>query len=237
VRNHAHDNEVIFLVLAGALSDQAKVGPREGETLHAGGLRALPAGDRRDLTFGPEGAVCLVVELHDGLTRDASIQIRKRTHSRSRHVTSLAAGLRRHVHASPSGSPLLLELDVLELLAQFAREQRGVRLSEPPRWLTRVREELEDASAYPDVDRLAEEAGMHPLHVVRAFKDHYGCAMGDVVRRIRLDRAHRLIVGTVEPLSHIAAATGFADQSHMTREVRREFGAPPARLRRAAGQR
>jgi AraC family transcriptional regulator len=231
VHRHGHEGEVLFLVLEGALAERARIGGTDETELPAGVLRALPAGDRRDLTFGPAGATCLVVELDAALERDSGVRIRRRLVSRDPSLTCIALRLRGHLDAGSSS--LLFELDLLELLAQVAREGRHGRVLGAPRWLQHVRAHLEDAVAYPDLDGLASDAGVHPLHLVRAFRDHYGCSMGDVVRRTRLDRAYRRIVDTTEPLVDVAAASGFADQSHMTREIHLAFGAPPARLRRS----
>jgi AraC-like DNA-binding protein len=46
----------------------------------------------------------------------------------------------------------------------------------------------------------------------------------------RARRCARALAGA-EPLAHIAAAHGYADQAHMARDLRRWFGAPPTRLR------
>jgi transcriptional regulator GlxA family with amidase domain len=38
------------------------------------------------------------------------------------------------------------------------------------------------------------------------------------------------------PLAHVAALAGYADQSHLTRELRRFLLATPAHVRRGAGR-
>ena len=234
VREHGHEGEVLFLVLEGARTERGRIGDRAEVTLPAGKLRVLPAGDRRQLTFGPDGATCLVVELDEGLGHDSGVRIRQRALSTDPYLLRLALRLREHLDGAPRCRPsLLLDLDLLELLAQVARVPRSRGLARhPPRWLKRVRDRLEDAVTYPNLDGLGEEAGVHPLHVLRAFRAHYGCSMGDVVRRTRLEQAYRRVVDSARPLADVAALSGFSDQAHMTREFRRAFGLPPARLRK-----
>jgi AraC family transcriptional regulator len=232
VSNHRHDTEVLVLLLAGALTDRGRNGERSSEVLTAGSLRILPAGDRRDIRIGPEGARCLVIELDRPLELRDGIRITRRAVTRDPHITRLAVKLRPGSECSSRADALLADLDLTELLARFGREQNMTRVRRTPQWLNNVRAAIDDAVSYPNVDELATIAGVHPLHLVRAFREHFGHSIGDRVRRARLSRAHQHVVETSQSLSTIAAVTGFADQSHMTREFQRAFGASPARMRR-----
>jgi len=234
VSNHRHETEVLVLLLAGALTDHGKNGERSSEVLTAGSLRILPAGDCRDIRIGPEGARCLVIELESPLELGDGTRVTRRAVTRNPDITRLAAKLRPDSEISSPAGALLADLDLTELLARFGREQNMVRVRRTPGWLNNVRAAIDDAVAYPNVNELATIAGVHPLHLVRAFREHFGHSIGDRVRRARLTRAHQHVVQTRESLSTIAAATGFADQSHMTREFQRVFGASPARLRRGS---
>lgn len=46
----------------------------------------------------------------------------------------------------------------------------------------------------------------------------------------RIERAKELIAGRGVPLAQVAAAVGFADQSHFTRHFRRIVGVTPGRF-------
>jgi AraC-like DNA-binding protein len=85
-----------------------------------------------------------------------------------------------------------------------------------------------------DLRGWAERHGLRSESVSRGFRRAYGVPP----RRFRADaRARRAwveILGSRTPLAAIAFAEGFADQSHMTREVRRLTGAPPAIWRRSS---
>jgi len=54
------------------------------------------------------------------------------------------------------------------------------------------------------------------------------------VRRLRADFANRQIVGSSLPLSEIALAAGFADQSHLNKTFKSVFGVTPAARRKSA---
>jgi AraC family transcriptional regulator len=49
----------------------------------------------------------------------------------------------------------------------------------------------------------------------------------------RVERAGHLLRCTPMPIAEIAARTGFVDQSHLTRVMRRLAGITPAALRRS----
>ena len=67
---------------------------------------------------------------------------------------------------------------------------------------------------------------------VRTFARRYGETMGNFVRRRRLEWAMDALLTSGEPIAGIAMAAGYFDQSHFTRQFRRQVGTTPARFRR-----
>ncbi|MER7504083.1 AraC family transcriptional regulator [Nonomuraea pusilla] len=84
------------------------------------------------------------------------------------------------------------------------------------------------------IDDLAVATGASRYAVYRAFRAQYGLSPSDFQRQLRL-RAARGLIARGEPISEVAARTGFADQSHLTRWFTRCFGLTPGAYRRAAG--
>jgi AraC-like DNA-binding protein len=70
---------------------------------------------------------------------------------------------------------------------------------------------------------------------VRAFERQFRAAFHltpqKFLRRLRLRIASRALMGTEESLAEIALKCGFADQSHFSREFRRQFGRTPREYR------
>jgi AraC-like DNA-binding protein len=66
----------------------------------------------------------------------------------------------------------------------------------------------------------------------RAFSAAFGVSARQFRAELRARAAWLRIVETREPLAAIAAASGFADQAHMTRSVRQLTGGSPAAWRR-----
>lgn len=95
----------------------------------------------------------------------------------------------------------------------------------------RVRQRL-DAEAVT-LDELARELGTHPSHLVRVFGREYGLPPHRYVVARRLDRARRLLLDGV-PIAEVAVATGFHDQSHLTRHFRALLGTTPGAYRASA---
>jgi transcriptional regulator GlxA family with amidase domain len=81
------------------------------------------------------------------------------------------------------------------------------------------------------LDTLASMAGLSTHHFARAFHQSVGVPPHSYLLTRRLERAERLLRETRLPLAEIAAATGFADQSHLSRHFRRRTGMPPSLAR------
>jgi AraC-like DNA-binding protein len=94
----------------------------------------------------------------------------------------------------------------------------------------RVRDRL-DTDEPPLLTDLARELGAHPSHLVRVFRREYGLPPHRYVVGRRLDRARRLLLDGL-PIAEVAVATGFHDQSHLTRHFRALLGTTPGAFRR-----
>jgi AraC-like DNA-binding protein len=84
---------------------------------------------------------------------------------------------------------------------------------------------------------LAQAIGYSVFHTCRVFRATTGTTIHGFRRELRLRHALARILDGSEPLAEIAAATGFASQSHLTNLFRARFGITPARARTGDGQR
>jgi AraC-like DNA-binding protein len=89
-------------------------------------------------------------------------------------------------------------------------------------------------SASTDIGVWAEVNGLARETVSRGFAAAYGIAPSVLRAEVRARAAWLCITRSSDCLCKIAADTGFADQAHMTRWIRRITGASPAVWRRNA---
>ncbi|EDP63264.1 transcriptional regulator, AraC family protein [alpha proteobacterium BAL199] len=82
------------------------------------------------------------------------------------------------------------------------------------------------------LDDLAREAGRSRFWVNRAFAAAYGLPPHTYLTRRRLESARRLLADG-EPAAEVAAAVGFADQSHLIRRFKASYGITPGAFQMA----
>jgi AraC family transcriptional regulator len=81
-----------------------------------------------------------------------------------------------------------------------------------------------------EVATLAGIAGRSPFHFSRVFKRSVGMTPYRYIVHLRLQRAVELVREGRAGLAEIAASTGFADQSHLSRWIRRVHGVAPTQI-------
>lgn len=233
---HAHERASIVFVTSGEFVET--VGTTE-YWMEPGSVLLKPAGVLHADRFGARGAESMVVVLpmvgeDDRLWGSPAVRTPK--HFTSGPVTHLATRIHRELRGSDELTPLVVSGLVRELVGIATREDGHGRHSAPP-WMRHVRERIEDEFTESlTVRELAEEAGVHPDYLSRRFKSDYGVVIGEYVRRLRVDRAAESLRSTDRPIDEIARATGFVDQSHLTKVFKRYVGMTPGRFRDRTGR-
>lgn len=82
------------------------------------------------------------------------------------------------------------------------------------------------------VEELAGELNISTGHFARAFRHSMGTSPRQWIIRQRIDAAMDRLLMTQEPLTEIAFACGFAEQTHFTRTFTRMVGTSPGAWRR-----
>ncbi|WP_030941457.1 helix-turn-helix transcriptional regulator [Streptomyces sp. NRRL S-646] len=117
-----------------------------------------------------------------------------------------------------------------ERLRSQLRPNAGAEIPRPDPALARRLRELLDERVVDGLtlDEAARLVHAHPAHLVRAFSTAYGIAPHQYLNSRRVDRARRLLLDGRSP-GEVASATGFFDQSHLTRHFRKLVGVTPGR--------
>ncbi len=230
LEKHTHTRIHVCIVLRGGFEES---GPGYVTDVAPGVLRISPAGDPHTLRFGPSGARCLLIEAPDTLQGiGPTPQQSGRVFVSDPFVVDQAKELVTAFGDPTRHSSLAATAITLELLAQGHRPRRSGDRGGAPPWLIRLRERLlDDPLSPPSLQECAALTEKHPVYVVRAFRQHFGCSIGAYARLHRARQAYRLITTSDRPLGRVALETGYADQSHMTRDTRRYFGRTPGQLR------
>jgi len=126
--------------------------------------------------------------------------------------------------------------DVLHLLRE-RHASHAARAPEPnrPASVSCVRDYLEANFAKTvTLTQLAAISGVSPFHLSRLFRSRYGLPPYMYLELVRVNRAREML-RRGEPISRIAFATGFSDQSHLTRRFKRVVGVPPGQYAKTYG--
>jgi AraC-like DNA-binding protein len=231
VERHSHEGAYCCVLLNGTVEERL-VHARE---LRPGDLTIRAPGAAHTLRFGKGLARAVVVEIDAEKYSDleAGGFVPAPAEIKSSAIASAAVRLAHEFPLRDSASTLILEGLALELLGVAARSWRRLASPEPPAWLKRARERvMDDARGGYTVKDLAKHAGVHPTHLAAAFRTWYDQSPGELMRQRRLDRALELL-RTELPLTEVALAAGYYDQSHFTHDVRARTGLTPRALRGA----
>ncbi len=127
----------------------------------------------------------------------------------SRLLWVLTQLIRRHAHPRPQVGPL-------------RREHQAAQ---------RARDYVESHYAdNPSLEQLAAEAHLSPFHLIRVFQDEFGLPPHAYLNQVRIRRA-RGMLDQGQSIAAVAYATGFSDQSHLTRHFKRIVGVTPGQYR------
>jgi AraC family transcriptional regulator len=142
------------------------------------------------------------------------------------------------VHDTDAGSDTVSDAiadGVTEVIAALP-SQRTRRNHSAPRWIELVREQIDDSHAATlRVHALAQGAQVHPVHLAREFRRHFGVSVSEYMQRRRVQRAAALLANTHAALPSVSLEAGYTDQSHCCRIFKRETGMTPRAFRKLVG--
>ena len=131
--------------------------------------------------------------------------------------------------------PLRIEHDLIELLIHRfdAIEPAGEKLDDAS---TKI---VQKAVAYlaehftdpPNIEALARICATNPTTLKRLFKKAHGRTIGEHIRRLRLQKANRLLKEGDKSIREVAHSVGFKHQGHFSHLFYEAFGIYPKDLK------
>lgn len=85
-----------------------------------------------------------------------------------------------------------------------------------------------------NLDKVAARAGYSKWHLQRMFKEHTGYALGEYIRKKKLEKSAARLTQSDDPILSVAISMGFDSQQSFNRSFKREFGVAPGTWRRDA---
>lgn len=225
---HGHEHPYFAYVISGQYSERAGSIARECER---GAVVFHPPGEVHGNQMGPDGAQCFNVEfvadpwtgLLDGSSKPASVHAITFTGD----VEWTAFRIWREFHRPDATSPLAVGELLVSLIAAVSRKSDCSSTSKG-QWIDRAAEYVAShLFPSPRLEVVAAIVNVHPVHLARTFRKHYGCSMGEFARRRRIAWACAQLDREGATISSIAMDAGFSDHAHFTRTFRRITGCTP----------
>ncbi len=225
---HGHARIHLLVVAAGELQHRDRGG--SATLISAGGARLSPANAEHHLEFGAHGARCTIIEaVGPYWTRLFARGIRGKVSSYCRPPYDFAPS-----DLSLNGFDQLLDRPerIRALGRLLAHLEHGESVS-PPAWVEDAMMELDNHRPRA-VAGIANVVDRNRAHFSRGFAKCFGLRPTEYRNVKRVLRALEDVAGGTEPLSSIALAHGYSDQSHMTNAFRVILGRSPSAVRAQA---
>jgi AraC family transcriptional regulator len=233
---HDHETPTICFVLNGAFTEAWRGG---SIACTSSTLKITPAGERHWDRFNRGDVRGLLIEADQqqvAAIRPYSAVLDERESFQGGLLSTFGWRVYGEMQRIDQAAPLAIEGILLELVAAASRlsQHNGITHSRPL-WLDEARDRIHaELGLRPSLSGLAQSVGVHPVTLARAFRQAFGCTVGEYVRNLRIERATHQLAQTDLSLAEIALAAGFSDQSHFSNLFRHHTGFSPSKFRRVA---
>ncbi len=168
------------------------------------------------------------------------IEIRNRFQVRDSELEALSWTIKREMESGCRSGRLYLDGLALAMASRLVTQHSSIAKTPAERneglsghRLKQVLGFIEDQIGDDlSLEQIAAVAGVSPSHVRALFKTAMGISVHQYVIQRRVERAKTLLMQDGMSMAEIAAATGFAHQSHLARHMRRVLGVAPKAMKR-----
>lgn len=230
---HSHDDACFSVILGGGFAERIGKSERYYES---GFVTFAPAGITHSQQFGRDGARQIIITAEDAWLAylgDSKMRLSDAPYAHAADFQRLGLKLAGEMEQGDAFSALARESIVLEIIAAFGRMGIAPSASaQMPAWLKRARDYLRENAGEPlTMKAIARAAGRHEIHLAREFRRYFGVSIGTYLRRLRCERAAKLLRHAEADITQIALACGFASHSHLCRVFKAHYGVSPSQYR------
>jgi AraC family transcriptional regulator len=229
---HEHPHATVALVVSGGFAGQYRSGDHECDAATA---IVEPEGSPHGNRFGRRPTRVVTICATDASTRSLPAQVRdvlgRPAVLRSPRTHVLASRLDQELRQPDAMTDLAVEGLALEALAALARDH-GATHAEAGHVAVALEVVHDRFADRLSMSEIADEVGVHPVHLARLFRLSMHTTLGAYQRRLRIEWVARQLRTTTTPIAVLADRAGFTDQSHLGRVFRATTGTTPAAYRR-----
>lgn len=161
---------------------------------------------------------------HDVIQGSKNIQIPE--------VKGLFQRIYQELNVQDTITPLAVDGLLLQAFSLILRERHSIPTELQPKWIGKLKELFSSATTDQlELDTLANDIGISPVHLSRAFPRYFDTNFGQYVRSLKIERAKNLLVIGHLSNSQIAYECGFSDESHFIKVFKAQYGLTPGKYR------
>jgi YesN/AraC family two-component response regulator len=126
---------------------------------------------------------------------------------------------------------------LLEVYHKYLKQSNSKKA---PAWAKELKEMIQDqmdTNMALSLQQASNELEINPAYLSREFSKYFdNLSFGDYIRKLRIDKAMKLMETTTYSLTEIAYLTGFSDQSHFNRIFKKKTGQNPSVYKKSSGK-
>lgn len=103
-----------------------------------------------------------------------------------------------------------------------------------PEWVRELKQIIQDqVDSNLNLTEISKSLAINPSYLSREFSKHFdNLSFGEYIRKLRIEKAIKLMLENKFSLTEISYLTGFSDQSHFTRIFKQHTGKNPSAFRK-----
>ncbi|NNU33851.1 helix-turn-helix transcriptional regulator [Mucilaginibacter sp. S1162] len=119
-------------------------------------------------------------------------------------------------------------ISLQQLLLNIVSDTSRLLLPGIPARVKTIKEILNDRwNETITLEELSVIAGVHPVTISKYFPDYFSCTLGEYRRKLKINRAIEKMNQSFYTGAQLAYASGFADESHFIRVLKKMTGLSP----------